>query len=564
MKKIISIISITLLVSLNSFSQSTNWIWAKSAGGINDEIPNSMTTDVSGNIYVTGSFSSPVVTFGSTTLTNTSSFPFTDIFLVKYDANGNVIWAKSGGGTDNDYPTSVATDAAGNIYLTGYYKSPTITFGATTLTNSGNNDMFLVKYNSSGNLVWAKSAGGTNDDECNAVTVDRFNNVCITGFFKSPTIIFDSDTIVNVGLNSAPNFFVARFDSLGNILWARSSGGTPNTSIGNSIVTDAFGNVYVGGEFWDYMIEFHNDSTTTYGGYDNANLVGNSCDIFLAAFSPSGHYQMVKTFGGVGDDNVTSLSIDVNGVLYMGGYFNSYVMNVGFPALSNPGGSTALFFARLDVSGNCYWAKSAGGVNFDEVTSVSADNSGYVFVAGNFSSPSINMGLNTLTNIGGNNLFIAKYSLSGNEVWAEGATGTGWNWASCVVNDNINNATYLSGYFGAFNIKFGNTLLLDSGSYDFFLTKLIGNTGLNENSHLNKEVSIYPNPASSTIIIHQSTQSHNQQLLITNILGEEIYHQAINNSTQTTIDVSQWSNGVYFYQLRGDKETLQGKFVVEK
>jgi hypothetical protein len=75
------------------------------------------------------------------------------------------------------------------------------------------------------------------------------------------------------------------------------------------------------------------------------------------------------------------------------------------------------------------------------------------------------------------------------------------------------------------------------------------------------EISIYPNPAKNTITIHQSTPSSNQQLLITNILGEEIYHQPINNSNKQTIDVSQWSNGVYFYQIRNDKETLQGKFV---
>ena len=89
------------------------------------------------------------------------------------------------------------------------------------------------------------------------------------------------------------------------------------------------------------------------------------------------------------------------------------------------------------------------------------------------------------------------------------------------------------------------------------------NAGTNDLYH-NNSINFYPNPASSTIAIHQSTPSTNQQLLITNILGEEIYHQPINNSTQITIDISQWSNGVYFYQIRNDKETLQGKFVVEK
>ena len=98
----------------------------------------------------------------------------------------------------------------------------------------------------------------------------------------------------------------------------------------------------------------------------------------------------------------------------------------------------------------------------------------------------------------------------------------------------------------------------NTASFSLNCPLITGNVSLNTES---VNISIYPNPASSTITIHQSTPSPNQQLLITNILGEEIYHQAINNSTQTTIDVSQWSNGVYFYQIRGDKETLLGRFV---
>ena len=80
----------------------------------------------------------------------------------------------------------------------------------------------------------------------------------------------------------------------------------------------------------------------------------------------------------------------------------------------------------------------------------------------------------------------------------------------------------------------------------------------------NKEsITIYPNPASTTLILHSQLSILNSQIIITDVLGNEIYHQTINNSTQTTIDVSQWSNGVYFYQIKNDKETLQGKFVKE-
>ncbi len=88
------------------------------------------------------------------------------MFVVKYDASGNVVWAKSAGGTSNDIGNGIAVDASGNSYVTGYFVSPTITFSTTTLTNasSGTSDMFVVKYDASGNVVWARSAGGTNYD----------------------------------------------------------------------------------------------------------------------------------------------------------------------------------------------------------------------------------------------------------------------------------------------------------------------------------------------------------------------------------------------------------------
>ena len=76
-------------------------------------------------------------------------------------------------------------------------------------------------------------------------------------------------------------------------------------------------------------------------------------------------------------------------------------------------------------------------------------------------------------------------------------------------------------------------------------------------------ISIYPNPATSAITIHQSSPSTNQQLIITDVTGREVYHQAINISTQTTIDISQLSNGVYFYQVTNNTETFRGKFVKE-
>ena len=117
-------------------------VWANSAGGTSGDGGISIATDAAGNTYITGDFYSPAITFGGTTLTNNGGY---DIFIAEYDTNGNVVWAKSAGGTADDEGFSIAADAAGNTYITGGFKSPAITFGGTTLTNNGSYKIFIAK-----------------------------------------------------------------------------------------------------------------------------------------------------------------------------------------------------------------------------------------------------------------------------------------------------------------------------------------------------------------------------------------------------------------------------------
>jgi hypothetical protein len=164
MKKIITIL-VAIVVNANTFGQVPNCLWSNSAGGSLEDLVNSICTDDSGNVYVTGYFKSTTITFGTTTLINADNTGYTnDIFIVKYTPNGTVLWATSAGGTNIDEGTSLATDVNGNVYVTGYFYSPTITFGTTTLTNVGIGDIFIAKYDGAGAVLWAKSAGGTGYD----------------------------------------------------------------------------------------------------------------------------------------------------------------------------------------------------------------------------------------------------------------------------------------------------------------------------------------------------------------------------------------------------------------
>src|SRR5690606_28720910 len=126
---------------------------------------------------------------------------FGDIFLVKYNASGKVLWATHAGGTGNDNSNSVSTDALGNVYITGNFMSESITFGTDTLTRKGYSDIFLAKYDARGNALWAKSVGGTKRNYANSVSADASGNVYITGYFDSDSITFGTTTLTNAGSN---------------------------------------------------------------------------------------------------------------------------------------------------------------------------------------------------------------------------------------------------------------------------------------------------------------------------------------------------------------------------
>jgi hypothetical protein len=197
------------------YDNSGNVLWANGAGGGFDEneFASGIAVDRLGNVYVTGSFYSQTAIFGNFRLTNSVIGNYSDIFLAKYDSSGNVVWAKGAGGRLTDQAPGIATDKAGNAYVTGSFASETMTFDSVTLTNVNSllNDIFVAKYDSSGNLLWAERAGGTQDDYADAVAVDAAGSVYLTGYFHSLTAAFGGLTLMNSDFTEhTPDIFVAK------------------------------------------------------------------------------------------------------------------------------------------------------------------------------------------------------------------------------------------------------------------------------------------------------------------------------------------------------------------
>jgi hypothetical protein len=181
-------------VFVAKYDAAGNVLWAKSAGGESEVTAGSgVATDGLGNVFLTGAFGGSA-TFGDSTLTSAGD---REVFVAKYHAFGNVLWAKSAGGVELDVGLGIATDVSGNVFLTGAI-GDSATFGGTTLTSAGDRDVFVAKYDAFGNVLWAESAGGISIDDGYGVATDGSSNVLVTGYFED-SADFGGTTLTSAG-----------------------------------------------------------------------------------------------------------------------------------------------------------------------------------------------------------------------------------------------------------------------------------------------------------------------------------------------------------------------------
>ncbi len=453
MKKVITVIIAFALISWSANAQAPNWQWAKRAGGVSGstDVGNSIAVDGNGNSYVTGHFQYSSIIFGTDTLTNAGGSDM--LFVVKYDASGNVVWAKSAGG----FGISIAVDGNGNSYVTGHFQSSSITFGTDTLTNAGGSDMFVVKYDASGNVVWAKSAVGNGDDSGNGIALDGNGNTYVTGNFFSSSITFGSTTLTNAGAGW-DDMYIVKYDASGNVVWAKSAGGTVNDG-GSGIALDGIGNSYVTGIFNSPSITFGSTTLTNAGDYD----------MFIVKYDTSGAVVWAKSAGGSWREASTGIAVDASGNSYVTGYFASPSITFGSTTLTGTG-TNDMFIVKYDASGAMVWAKSTGTISVNQ-GSITVDGSGNSYVTGNFQSSSITFGTYTLTNAGGEDVFIVKYDASGNAIWAKSSGGSSNDNGNGIAVDGSGNI-YVTGSFESSSITFGSATLTKAGSGDIFIAKI--------------------------------------------------------------------------------------------
>jgi Putative Ig domain/Beta-propeller repeat len=410
-------------VFVSKLNSSGNIVWAKSFGGSADEQSYSIAVDGSGNVYTTGYFQGTNVDFdpgnGTTNLTS-ASVGHSDIFVSKLDSSGNLVWAKSFGGSLNDEGRSIAVDGSGNVYTTGFFEDINVDFdpsagGILRLSSNGNKDVFVSKLDSSGNLVWAKSFGNRADDFGLSIAVDGSGNVYTTGFFAEENVDFDPSTGGTLPLtsNGANDVFVSKLNSDGNLVWAKSFGKSEDDE-GRSIAVDGSGNVYTIGYFAGTNVDF--DPST--GGILPLTSAGLG-DVFVSKLNSNGNLVWAKSFGGSDDDDGRSIAVDGSGNVYTTGSFKEIAdFDPGLGILNLTSSSLDdIFVSKLDTNGILVWAKRIGGNIYETGYSIVGDSSGNVYTTGYFQStmdfdPS-DVVTTYLDSIGSTDVFVLKLTASG-------------------------------------------------------------------------------------------------------------------------------------------------------
>jgi gliding motility-associated-like protein len=468
--------------------QSQQVTWSLRAGGAGADAAVGTHIDAAGNVYMVGEFQGTNVDFdpgpGNGLLSSNGS---SDGFVAKYTSAGQYLFSFSIGGSNIDKVHGVSTDAAGNIYITGFFRGPNVDFdpsAASALLSSNGDaggdpgyggDIFVAKYSATGQYQWAFNVGGTTlADAGIMLKASAAGDVFVGGYFRE-TVDFNPSATVTNSLNSTNGvIFLARYNTNGQYQWAINFGqGNTDNSLFDLRI-DASDNVYVTGYFQGSNIDFDPG-----GGSAPLNSNG-SYEAFVAKYSPAGQYIFAFSIGGNALDVGRGIVLDNAGNIYVIGDFND--AGVDFDpspatALLSSIGLSDVFIAKYTNNGQYVWAKRVGSTSGEFGWKIDTDNSS-IFITGGFNGvadfdPSA--ATDNLTSNGGYDIFLAKYDLSGNYQCAFNVGAADNDFGNDILIAG-QDRFYLVGSFQG-NVDFAPTqstaILNSAGSSDAFLTKYL-------------------------------------------------------------------------------------------
>lgn len=543
-------------IFISKYNSSGTIQWVRTAGGTSGDVGHAISCDLNGNVYVTGEFQltadfGPIKLYGGY---------LNDIFVAKYDAYGNIQWAKKAGGSESDKGLGVA-DKYGNVYVTGFFQGAA-TFGSTTLYSNGEKDVFLAKYNTYGTLLWVKKFGSSMKDEGRSVTIDPSGNVIVAGYFQG-TIGFGNQYLTSGGDHDG---FITKFDANGNVLWARKMTG-PYYEVTRGVTSDNYGNIYATGVFC-YGAKFEGVAINPYG----------QGDVFVASYNPSGALRWVKRAGSNLYDEGAAIRAEGDGTVYLTGRFSGSAV-FGTTVL-NAADRSDVFIASLSSWGSFRWAIKGGG-SADQSYSYGEDESGLAIAVDGSRSviatgayrTNISFGSAYLNQYYNTDVFITKLRQTTTSakmlanmrvqeadkesfnLYVDAHDSFSYQWLK--DNERIPGAVYPE-----LNVKEAgkySTVIINGNDTGMTEEVFIDPATIKRSSITSREVKAYPNPARGIVNLNfpDIVNSTLAELHLYNMTGQAVGTKLIPlESGRITIDVSDIPDGIYIARFN----TLEGSF----
>lgn len=482
-------------------AQVFNLNWAKSIGDTLIDWGHSVATDAQNNVYVMGIFrGTPDFDPGPNTSFLTCN-GMTALFISKFNANGDFLWAKKIDGDPHSDGLYMQVDNSGNIYLVGSITNTTDMDPGTGVFNlvSVSHDGFICKLDPNGNFLWAKNFGGSFPDVINAMKIDASGNLVLVGDFYDIADFDPSAAALNLGSINAYSICIIKLNSQGNLQWAKAVTAGGMFIKNNDVDVDNAGNIYFTGYF-SGQTDFDPNS-----GVQNLNATGNTQDIFIAKWDMNGNYIWAKKVGGNYIDVGYAIRVDNNGSVYYAGNFAGTVDFDPGSATTNliSGTNARAFISKLDASGNFIWAKDHGAsgsscIHWDLQLDKeeNAYTTGYFYGAPDFDPSSSSMVL-TAPNLNTDS-YILKTDSMGLTKWVKHLTGSG-DAVGSSIHLTATNELLITGYFSETldcDPGTGTTNLTSTGSQDIYIAKysMSSSTNLTTQQSSENKITLFPNP----------------------------------------------------------------------
>ena len=539
-------LNVSLLV-FNSFSQQAPGIeWQNTIGGSGmDGLSSIQQTNDGG--YICGGWSASGVS-GDKIENNCSSFG--DFWVVKLDSFGSIMWQNTIGGDGTDNLMCVQQTNDGGYILGG--SSDSYKLCDKSENTIGSSDYWVVKLNSSGNIQWENTIGGTEIDHLRALQQTADNGYIIGGFSKSN---ISGDKIENCIGSS--DYWIVKLDSMGNIQWQ-------NTIGGNS--TDEL-----------FSIKQTTDGGYIAGGYSASNISGDKTensmgiyDFWILKLDAIGNIQWQNTIGGSTNDKLREIQPTKDGGYIVGGTSSSNIS--GDKTENNFGKKNDYWILKLDNLGNILWQNTIGGTVQDYFSSIKPTSDGG-YIVGGYSSSNVS-GDKTAPCIGLQDYWVIKLDSIGNIQWQKTIGGTDDEQLGSI--QETTDGGYILGGLSRSDSS-GDKTENCHGIMDYWIIKLLPDTITSTFNiqHPASNINISPNPSSGIFQItfpsSNTNQKTNYTLEVISTLGQTVFssdlrpdsYRVPTSDFQTQIDVSFLPKGMYVLRVNNGAQLMAQRIVIQ-